>query len=143
MIAALSTSVASMSGSLMYSHIYELPVCMLCYYQRLCMYPLALFLAVAVWKKDYQFVRLPAIILSLIGAGFAGYHYYYHVLSFFTDETIIMPCSAIGLTPSCSDRHILIFGHVTIPLMALVAFLLIASALYLSHERQKSNKKTK
>jgi hypothetical protein len=44
MIAALSTSAVSMAGSLMYSHIYELPVCMLCYYQRLCMYPLVLFL---------------------------------------------------------------------------------------------------
>lgn len=105
---------------------------MLCYYQRLCMYPLVLFIGVAVWKREYAFVRLPAMILSLIGAGFAGFHYYYHVLSFFTDKTIIMPCSAIGLVPSCSDKHILIFGHITIPLMALIAFLLIASGLYLS-----------
>ena len=132
MVATLIVAIVSMAGSLTYSHAYDLPVCMLCYYQRLCMYPLVLFIGVAVWKREYAFVRLPAMILSLIGAGFAGFHYYYHVLSFFTDKTIIMPCSAIGLVPSCSDKHILIFGHITIPLMALIAFLLIASGLYLS-----------
>lgn len=138
MVATLVVTIVSMAGSLIYSHVYELPVCMLCYYQRLCMYPLVLFLAVAVWKRDYSFVRLPAMILALIGAGFAGFHYYYHVLSFFTDRTIVMPCSAIGLVPSCGDQHILIFGHITIPLMALVAFLLIASGLYLSGRANKN-----
>ena len=132
MVATLIVAVISMIGSLIYSHVYDLPVCMLCYYQRLCMYPLVLFVGIAVWKKDYFFVKLPALILSLIGVAFAWFHYYYHVLSFFTDKTIIMPCSAIGLVPSCSDKHILIFGHITIPLMALIAFILIASGLYLS-----------
>lgn len=143
MVATLIVAIVSMVGSLTYSHAYELPVCMLCYYQRLCMYPLVLFIGIAVWKRDYVFVRLPAILLALIGAGFAGFHYYYHVLSFFTDQTIIMPCSAIGLVPSCGDKHILIFGHITIPLMALVAFLLIASGLYLSTMATKGQKNPK
>lgn len=137
-IAACIVAVVSMAGSLTYSHVYGLPVCMLCYYQRLCMYPLVLFLGVAVWKRDYSFVRLPAMILALIGAGFAGFHYYYHVLSFYTDQTIVMPCSAIGLVPSCGDQHILIFGHITIPFMAFIAFLLIASGLYLAGKTRKS-----
>lgn len=132
MIATLIVAVVSTACSLVYSHAYELPICQLCYYQRMCMYPLVLFLGVAIWKRDYVFVRLPSIILSLIGAGIAGYHYYYHALSFFTSDEIVMPCSAIGLVPSCTQTYILIFGYITIPLMALVAFLLIASGLYLS-----------
>ena len=143
MIATLVVAIVSMAGSLTYSHVYDLPVCMLCYYQRLCMYPLVLFVAIAVWKRDYAFVRLPAMLLALIGAGFAGFHYYYHVLSFFTDQKIMMPCSAIGLVPSCGDKHILIFGHITIPLMALIAFLLIASGLYLSGMATKTQKNTR
>lgn len=138
MIATLVVAIVSMSGSLIYSNVYELAICQLCYYQRLCMYPQVIFLAVAVWKKDYEFVRLPSIILSLIGAGIAGYHYYYHALSFFTTEAIMMPCSAIGLVPSCTEKYIIIFGYITIPYMALIAFLLMASGLYLSGKAKKN-----
>lgn len=132
MIATFIVAIVSTTGSLSYSNIYNLPVCELCYYQRMFMYPQVIFLWVALWKKDYSFVRLPSVIVSLIGAGIAGYHYYYHVLSFFTTENLMMPCSAIGLVPSCSSKYILIFGYITIPLMALIAFLLMASGLYLA-----------
>ena len=44
MIATLIIAVVSMVSSLVYSNVYDLAVCELCYYQRLCMYPQVLFL---------------------------------------------------------------------------------------------------
>ena len=44
MVATLIVAIVSMVSSLVYSNAYDLAVCELCYYQRLCMYPQVLFL---------------------------------------------------------------------------------------------------
>ncbi len=77
-------------------------------------------------KKDkniYKYV-LP---LAIMGALIALNHYYLQLTG-----TSILPCSAIGQSVSCSKVFVLSYGYITIPLMALTAFVgVIISMLFL------------
>lgn len=105
-------------GSLYFSEILKLPPCLLCWYQRIFMYPLVIIFAVGIIRKDeklHQYV-LP---FSIIGMLVAFYHYllYIKVLS-----EKFSPCTA-GV--SCITPQIDLLGFVNIPLMSLVAFTVI------------------
>ena len=42
-----------------------------------------------------------------------------------------LPCSAVGYSASCSQKFVLNFGYITIPLMAFTGFAMIAMAMYI------------
>src|SRR3989344_5508160 len=113
---AWMTAVVATSGSLFASEIAHLPPCVLCWYQRIAMYPLVVILTVGILKKDkaLPFYVLP---LSLIGAGIAFYQYLLQLGVF--PNTV--PC-ALGV--SCTTKYVEWFGFVTIPFLSLVAFLI-------------------
>lgn len=105
-------------GSLFYSEIAHYEPCKLCWFQRIFMYPQAILLAIAWHKKDTKFSDY-SLHLSVIGAVIAGYHYLLQL-----SLVPSLPCSAVGYSVSCSQRFVLEFGYITIPLMAFTAFLL-------------------
>ena len=124
---ALLIAATSTIGSLIFSEILKFPPCILCWYQRIAMYPLVVILAVGIWKKDkntWAFV-LP---LSVTGLLIAAYHnlLYYNIIPEST-----APCE-IGI--SCTTKYIEIFGFVTIPLLSFLGFLLI-TVFVLIHKR--------
>ena len=124
---ALLIAATSTIGSLIFSEILKFPPCILCWYQRITMYPLVVILAVGIWKKDkntWAFV-LP---LSVTGLLIAAYHnlLYYNIIPEAT-----APCE-IGI--SCTTKYIEIFGFVTIPLLSFLGFLLI-TVFVLIHKR--------
>lgn len=92
--------------------------CMLCWFQRAFMFPLAIILGLGLWWQDRR-VGLYGIALSLGGAAVALWH-----LGLYTGliPEPIQPCTATG--PSCTDDNQLVLG-IPIPLMALVAFAMI------------------
>lgn len=105
-------------GSLVFSEIFHFPPCVLCWYQRICIYPLVIILGVGIIEKNkniYKYV-LP---LSLLGEVIAIYHnlLYYKIL-----PESAAPCIN-GV--SCTTKYIEYFGFVTIPLLSLIAFTLI------------------
>jgi disulfide bond formation protein DsbB len=104
--------------SLYFSDILKLVPCILCWYQRIAMYPLVILLAVSILKKnkDVAWYILP---LSLTGWVIAIYHnlLYYKIL-----PESIAPCQA-GI--SCTTQQLLLFGWFTIPLGAFIAFTVI------------------
>jgi disulfide bond formation protein DsbB len=107
-------------GSLFFSVAMKLPPCDLCWYQRICMYPVLIISLVGLARnatESFYFI-LP---LALIGTGIAIYHnlLYYNVI-----ENIV-PCSQ-GV--SCTSRQLQWLGFITIPLMSLVAFLFVLVA---------------
>ncbi|HKS26529.1 MAG TPA: disulfide oxidoreductase [Pyrinomonadaceae bacterium] len=110
------------AGSLFFSEVMELPPCVLCWYQRIAMYPLIVILAVGIITRDQKVSRY-ALPLCLTGLIISIYHnlLYYGVIP----ESII-PCTA-GV--SCTSRQIEWLGFITIPLMALVAFLSVTLCL--------------
>lgn len=108
--------------SLYLSEIMKLVPCVLCWYQRICMYPLVVISAVGVLKKDKRFVDyvLPLIVLGLL---IAIYHnlLYYHLL-----PESIAPCTQ-GI--SCTSKQIEWFGFVTIPFMSMLTFAFLANCV--------------
>lgn len=125
---ALLQAVVSMSGSLFFSEVWHLVPCVLCWYQRITMYPLVAILFVGMLRKDIE-VYTYVLPLSLIGFGIATYHVilYYGVNWGFHPEWT-GPCVA-GV--SCTTRYIEWLGFITIPLMSWVAHLVISSLMLL------------
>lgn len=120
--AAWAQSLVATTGSLYFSEVMRLPPCTLCWYQRICMYPLVLILAVGIGTGDPR-VRLYALPLAGVGWLTSVYHnllYYKIIPEGFTT------CS---LGVSCTLRQIEWLGFITIPLMSLSAFTLILALL--------------
>src|SRR5579859_7133722 len=74
-------ALVAMLGSLYFSEVAHLVPCLLCWYQRIAMYPLVIVSAVAILREDrkaYQY-GLP---LSIIGFVIAAYHnlLYYSII---------------------------------------------------------------
>lgn len=110
-------ALAATGGSLFYSDIANFEPCLLCWWQRIFLYPQAILLFVAFLKKD-RLMRLHAVILSAIGVLIATYHTFLQ----FGGESIL-PCSASGV--SCEHVYFVAYNYVTIPTMSLTAFALI------------------
>jgi disulfide bond formation protein DsbB len=123
-------SLVATLGSLFFSEVMGLPPCVLCWYQRVCMYPLAAIATVGLLTHDREVARY-AWPLVLVGLTVAIYHnlLYYHVI-----PESITPC-ATGV--SCTERQIEWFGVVTIPLLSLSAFIIIAGCLVWFRARLK------
>lgn len=131
---ALIVAASSMFGSLFLSEIAKFNPCVLCWYQRILMYPIAILIGVGLYlkKKDFRFCVLP---LSIFGILVSGYHYYLQ-----NTANPFAPCSTIGFSVSCSERYSTNFGYITIPLMALTGFILITLLIYFGSGKVKSIK---
>jgi len=116
-------ALAATLGSLYLSEIARLIPCKLCWYQRIAMYPTAIILLIAAARRDGK-VRMYAATLATIGAAIAVWHRLIQAYPSLESGS----CSAIG--PPCSAPYIVQFGFVTIPYMALSAFLLILALLW-------------
>jgi disulfide bond formation protein DsbB len=108
----------AMTGSLYFSEIRHFPPCVLCWYQRIAMYPLGIILA---WVMINRVRGWKTLVLpfSTIGMLIAAYHclLYYKIL-----PEAIAPCTA-GV--SCTTEFIEYFGFITIPLLSFFAFAVI------------------
>jgi len=127
---ALAQAAVASLGSLYFSEVLKFPPCVLCWYQRIFMYPLVLILAVGIWKKDKNlaYFTLP---LSITGAVIAFYHnlLYYNII-----PQSQAPCT-LGI--SCTTKFFEWFGFITIPLLSLSAFITI-TILMLFHRKSKN-----
>ena len=112
-------AVVATAGSLYLSLGLGLVPCDLCWYQRILMYPLVVVLGVAAWE-DRVAVWRTAALLAVPGAGIATYHSYLQRTT--TTCTFSGPCASIQYT----------VGPLTIPNLALLAFVLVLGALALA-----------
>jgi len=119
---------ASTLGSLFFSEVMGFQPCVLCWYQRIAMYPLVLILPAALFPFDRNVVRY-ALPLSLLGVLLAGFHLL--LVAGYIPESI-KPC--VQGVP-CTEVQIEWFGFVTIPLMSGVSFLVITALLILVRRR--------
>ena len=89
--------------------------CILCWFQRAFMFPLAVILGVALWHSDAGVWRY-GMPLALAGGAIAAYH---TALYAGLVPQAITPCTATG--PSCTDAAMLVLG-LPIPFLSLMAF---------------------
>jgi disulfide bond formation protein DsbB len=107
----------AMLGSLYLSEIASLPPCRLCWYQRYAIYPVAVVLAVAAWRR-YARVWLPVVVAMVIGAGIASYHY---LIQWYPT----LEGTACSITVPCTTAWFQVFGFISIPYMALSTCLFV------------------
>jgi disulfide bond formation protein DsbB len=127
-LAAL-VAVVTTAGSLYYSEVAHFVPCKLCWYQRIAMYPLSLTLLVAAIRRDarvWWYVVPPAVI----GAGFAIYH---AQLQAFPSQH----SSFCTVTEPCTVRYVWEFGFISLPLMALSAFVFVLTYVVIARSPQE------
>lgn len=115
-------ALVAMLGSLYFSEIRQFVPCTMCWYQRICMYPLVLILGIGSFQNDFN-VKKIALLLSIIGLLISTWHYLEQKVPGFAE---IKPCTQ-GVP--CSSEYINVFGFITIPFLAGTAFLLISLIL--------------
>jgi len=123
LIATISTF-----GSLFFSEIMELTPCVLCWYQRIFMFPLPIILFIGLFPVDKQVVRY-ALPVAIIGLLFTVYHC---LLFFGVIPESLQPCSQ-GV--SCKDANMVLFDFLPIPLLSLASFLAITILLLIIRAR--------
>jgi disulfide bond formation protein DsbB len=125
-------AVIATAGSLYYSEVAGFEPCAYCWYQRIAMYPLAVILGVAAWRRDRS-IHLYAIPLAAIGGAIAVYHY---LVQRFPDLST-GSCSA---TAPCSGIWVWELGFVTIPVMAFACFAAIIALLGIGRSHAATNR---
>ena len=126
--AAWTTALLGMILSLFFSEVMGYPPCVLCWYQRIALYPLVAVIAVGIIFRDRR-MKHYALPLAVAGLLIAVYHnlLYYGVIP----ETV-SPCTE-GV--SCTTAQVEWLGFITIPLMSLASFAFIVVCLLLYKPR--------
>lgn len=115
-------------GALFLGEVMGYTPCLLCWYQRIAMFPLVLVLPAGLFPFDPRVLRY-ALPLALAGLGLAAFHL--AVVAGWVPERI-RPCEQ-GVP--CSDLQVVWFGFVSIPLLSLAAFATIVALLILSSRK--------
>ena len=126
--AAWIVAASAMLGALFFGEVMQLPPCLLCWYQRIFMFPLALILPLGLAPYDHKIIRY-ALPLAVIGWLVAVFH---QLLVAGWIPKSFEPC-ARGVP--CSKTVIEMFGFLTIPWLSIVAFSSIIALLLLAHFR--------
>lgn len=112
------------AGSLYLSEVLHYEPCRLCWFQRIFMYPQVILLAIAAYRNDRSII--PYVLpLSIIGGAISLYHYGEQKIP---GLARLIPCK-VGVPCNVDYLGSGWFGFITIPFMALVAFVLIVLCL--------------
>lgn len=122
--AAWVVALAATLGALFVGEVMGQAPCVLCWYQRIAMFPLAILLGIAAFRGD-RGVRVYALPLAVPGLGIAAFH---SLLYAGVVPEAIEPC---GAGPSCASADMTILGGLPLPFLSLAAFAAIVLLLIL------------
>jgi disulfide bond formation protein DsbB len=119
------TAVAT-AGSLFFSEVRHFVPCELCWYQRICMYPMSLITLFAALMNDHRVARY-LLPFPVIGAGISTYH-------LLIENGVIKQTQAcvVSAPGGCATKWINEFGYMTIPTLTLTGFALAFAFLLLA-----------
>ena len=123
LVASLSTT-----GSIFFSSVMEFTPCLLCWYQRISLFPLVLILGAGLVSFDRSVVKYS---LPLAAAGWLVALYHTLLYSGIIPDNI-QPCTQ-GV--SCTEKYIDLFGFITIPMLSLLSFTTIIALLLILKRR--------
>lgn len=122
---ALIQAIVAFLGSMYFSNIAGYPPCVLCWYQRICMFPLVATLIVGILRRD-KHVHLYVLPAAIVGWVIALYH---NLLYYKWIPDTLAPCTT-GV--SCTTKFIEYFGFVTIPLLSFIGFTVIITFMFIN-----------
>ena len=125
----LITAVAT-AGSVFFSYVMGFAPCVLCWYQRIFLFPLVVVLARGLFPLDRRVVRY-ALPLAALGWAVAGYHNL--VYAGIVPESL-QPC-AQGV--SCTEEYIELFGFLSIPMLSWLGFTALTVVLLVVQRRSR------
>jgi disulfide bond formation protein DsbB len=120
-------AVGGLALSLFFGEVMHLEPCRLCWYQRVAIFPLALFLGIAAYKKDWNLARY-----SLPLVAFGGIFALYQTISQYFPSTHIH--ALCGSAEQCTLPIFYLFGVVSFPLLSTIGFACIAILLLFSEK---------
>jgi disulfide bond formation protein DsbB len=120
-VAAVATG-----GSLFFSETAHFVPCELCWFQRICTYPLSAVALLAALAGDHRAARY-LLPLPVVGAGISVYH-------LLVENGVVEQAKAcqISAPGGCATKWINEFGYMTIPTLALTSFVLLIGFLALA-----------
>ena len=121
-MAAWGVALVSTLGALFIGEVMGMTPCVLCWYQRIFMFPIAIILGIACFTDDCR-GAVYALALALGGLAMAGYH---TLLVAGLIPKAWAPCSA-GV--SCADQKLEIINGIQIPWLSLAAFMALVILL--------------
>lgn len=108
--------------SLYFSEVKNLEPCHLCWYQRICLFPLVIILAIATFRG---FLGIAFYLLPQIAVGFIFSLYQIAI----QEIPGWNPIDMCGGGPSCAEKILIGLGPITIPMLAAIGFLVIGLIL--------------
>ena len=117
--------------SLFFSEVVDVPVCVLCWYQRIAMYPLVLILAIGLFPYDPGVVRYAAALAAL---GWLIALFQVLLIAGLIPESA-QPCVK-GIP--CSETHIALFEFLNIPMLSLLTFTVVGVLLFSALKMESS-----
>lgn len=124
--AAFVVAAIATGGSLFLSDIAHFVPCELCWFQRICMYPLSIITLLAAIRNDHR-IAFYVLPLPVVGALVSTYHLL--VENGVVEQSTVCQLSAPG---GCATKWIEEFGYITIPILAITAFALLIVILGLA-----------
>ncbi|MFA5889065.1 MAG: disulfide bond formation protein B [Candidatus Paceibacterota bacterium] len=123
-------------GSLVYSEIVGFPACDLCWYQRMFLYPQAIIVLFAMYRKDKTVIDY-LVPLSVLGAVVALYQ---SLIQWGFSFGSLLDCTASG--GACAKVYVNEYSYITIPFMSLSVFvyIIVLKYVYYSHNKKLNNK---
>ncbi|MCS6789033.1 MAG: disulfide bond formation protein B [Patescibacteria group bacterium] len=116
--------------SLFYFEIFGIEPCLLCWYQRIFMYPQTILLGLSILQNDKN-IKKYIITLALIGLLIALYH---NIIQINSDLNTICSIENSGNLLNCSQKYIIGFNYITIPFMSLLSFMLILILMFFNKQ---------
>jgi len=122
LFAAWVVALLATAGSLFFSYVMDFAPCVLCWYQRICLFPLVVVLARGLFPFDRGAVKY-ALPLAILGWVVAAYH---NLVQAGVVPESLQPC-AKGV--SCTEEYLKLFGVLSIPALSLLGFTTLAGIL--------------
>jgi disulfide bond formation protein DsbB len=121
-------AIVATAGSLYFSEVRHFVPCVMCWYQRILMYPLVLILGVATYRQDGKAFAY-SLPLSVLGMLVALYHVLHQKIPGFGSAAVCRGGVA------CDVQYIDWLGFISIPVLSLTAFTGITVLLLVSRAR--------
>ena len=124
--AAFVVAAVATAGSLYFSEVANFVPCELCWFQRICMYPLSVLTLFLAFHRDNRAARY-LLVFPVVGGGISIYHLLVE------NKVVAQASTCLASAPGgCATKWINEFGWMTIPTLALTGFVLLIGFLVLA-----------